>query len=51
VWVLVAARMVQGLGGALLLPTSLNLILPEFSGGAAERPWWRSSAVLSLVTA
>jgi EmrB/QacA subfamily drug resistance transporter len=30
VGVLVAARMVQALGGAVLLPTSLSLILPEF---------------------
>ncbi len=33
---LVAARIVQAAGGALMLPTSLGLILPEFE--ASERP-------------
>ncbi len=33
---LVAARIVQAAGGALMLPTSLGLILPEFD--ASERP-------------
>src|SRR6202140_1398942 len=31
--VLVAARVVQGAGGALMLPTSLGLMLPEFEPG------------------
>jgi EmrB/QacA subfamily drug resistance transporter len=35
VGVLVGARVVQGAGGALMLPTSLGLMLPEF--GAHER--------------
>ncbi|MCW3032896.1 MAG: hypothetical protein QOK19_2879 [Solirubrobacteraceae bacterium] len=35
VGVLIAARVVQALGGALMLPTSLGLMLPEFE--AAER--------------
>ncbi len=33
VGVLVAARVVQGAGGALMLPTSLGLMLPEFEPG------------------
>jgi NTE family protein len=30
VWALVAARVLQAVGGALLVPTSLGLLLPEF---------------------
>lgn len=29
-WVLVAARVIQGVGGAMLLPTSLSMVLPQF---------------------
>jgi EmrB/QacA subfamily drug resistance transporter len=39
VWLLVAARAVQAVGAALLLPTSLALLLPEF------RPAERSLAI------
>jgi EmrB/QacA subfamily drug resistance transporter len=48
VWVLVVARMVQGLGGAVLMPTSLSLILPEFpvtQRATATALWTATGAV------
>jgi EmrB/QacA subfamily drug resistance transporter len=48
VWMLVAARMVQGLGGAVLVPTSLSLILPEFPAeqrATATALWTATGAV------
>jgi CubicO group peptidase (beta-lactamase class C family) len=35
---LVAARMLQAVGGAILVPTSLGLLLPEFPAARAGRP-------------
>ncbi|MQY39944.1 putative MFS-type transporter EfpA [Streptomyces sp. RB17] len=44
-WQLVAARFVQGLGGALLVPTTLTLVTTSFTG-SRERP-----RALALLTA
>ena len=47
-WVLVAGRVVQGVGGAMLLPTSLSMVLPLFPDGrrASAVAIWSASASL-----
>ncbi|MDX6647508.1 MAG: hypothetical protein QOK40_3235 [Miltoncostaeaceae bacterium] len=48
-WTLVAARVVQAIGAALLIPTSLALLLPEFPPGrrAAAVGLWTAGAALA----
>jgi EmrB/QacA subfamily drug resistance transporter len=47
-WVLVGGRVVQGIGGAMLLPTSLSMVLPLFppSRRASAVAIWSASASL-----
>ena len=47
-WVLVAGRVVQGVGGAMLLPTSLSMVLPLFPNErrASAVAIWSASASL-----
>ena len=48
-WVLIGARLLQAVGAALLIPTSLALLLPEFppSGRAAAVGFWTAGAAVA----
>ncbi len=48
-WILIAARLLQAVGAALLIPTSLALLLPEFppSGRAAAVGLWTAGAAVA----
>jgi EmrB/QacA subfamily drug resistance transporter len=48
-WALVAARVIQAIGAALMIPTSLALLLPEFPAGrrAAAVGLWSAGAALA----
>jgi EmrB/QacA subfamily drug resistance transporter len=51
-WALIGARVVQAVGAALLIPTSLALLLPEFPPGrraAAVGLWTAGAAVAATV--
>jgi len=52
IWVLIAARVLQAMAGALVLPTSLALILPEFPKerhGTAVGVWAAMSPIASAI--
>ncbi|MDG2113554.1 MAG: MFS transporter [Actinomycetota bacterium] len=51
-WVLIAGRVVQGVGGAMLLPTSLSMVLPLFPDGrraSAVAIWSAASSIGGFV--
>src|SRR6266545_2896063 len=52
VGVLVAARIVQALGGAVLMPTSLSLVLPEFPAEkrATATALWTATGAVAAAT-
>lgn len=51
-WALIAGRVVQGVGGAMLLPTSLSMVLPLFPDGrraSAVAIWSAASSIGGFV--